>query len=71
MIKRSIQEEKRVGNIYAPNIEAQQYIRQLLTTINGKTTNITIIWGIISPNLQQQTDHSDRKSRKYKPYIMY
>ena len=36
MIKGSIQEEDRtIVNIYAPNIGAPQYIRQILTAIKG------------------------------------
>ena len=39
MIKGSIQEEDiTVVNIYAPNIEAPQYIRQTLTDIKGELT---------------------------------
>ena len=41
MIKGSIQEEDiTVVNIYAPNIEAPQYIRQTLTDIKGELTEI-------------------------------
>ena len=37
MIKGSIQEEdKTIVNIYAPNIGAPQYIRQILTAIKGE-----------------------------------
>ena len=37
MIKGSIQEEDMtIANIYAPNIEAPQYIRQTLTDIKGE-----------------------------------
>ena len=39
MIKGSIQEEDvTIENIYAPNIGASQYIRQMLTAIKGKST---------------------------------
>ena len=39
MIKGSIQEENiTIINIYAPNIGAPQYIRQILTAIKGKST---------------------------------
>ena len=39
MIKGSIQEEDiTITNIYATNIGASQYIRQLLTAINRKST---------------------------------
>ena len=39
MIKGSIQEEDiTIVNIYAPNIGAPQYIRQMLIAIKGKST---------------------------------
>ena len=44
MIKGSIQEEDRaIVNIYAPNIGAPQYIRQLLTAIKEEIDSNTII----------------------------
>ena len=46
MIKGSIQEEDRtIGNTYAPNIRALQYIRQMLTAIKGENDINTIIVG--------------------------
>ena len=46
MIKRSIQEEDiTIINIYAPNIGALQYIRQMLTSMKGEINNNTIIVG--------------------------
>ena len=39
-IKGSIQEDKTIVNIYALNIGAPQYIRQMLTAIRGKSTEI-------------------------------
>ena len=46
MIKGSIQEEDiTVVNIYAPNIGAPQYIRQLLTAIKEEIDSNTIIVG--------------------------
>ena len=46
MIKESIQEEDiTIVNIYAPNIEAPQYIRQTLTGIKGEIDSNTIIVG--------------------------
>ena len=46
MIKRSIQEEDiTIINIYAPNIGAPQYIRQLLTAIKEEiNSNTKIVW---------------------------
>ena len=50
MIKGSIQEEDIIiVNIYAPNIEAPQYIRQTLTDIKGETDSNTIIVGDFTP----------------------
>ena len=44
MNKGSIQEEDiTIINIYAPNIGAPQYIRQMLTTIKGEIDSSTII----------------------------
>ena len=44
MIKGSIQEEdKTIINIYAPNIGAPQYVRQMLTSMKGDINNNTII----------------------------
>ena len=46
MIKESIQEEEiTIINIYAPNIGALQYIRQILTSMKRETNNNTIIVG--------------------------
>ena len=45
MIKGSIQEEDIIVNIYAPNIGAPQYIRQLLTAIKGEINSNTRIVG--------------------------
>ena len=45
MIKGSIQEEDTTINIYAPNIGAPQYVRQMLTSMKGEINNNTIIVG--------------------------
>ena len=46
MIKGSIQEEDiTVINIYAPNIGAPQYVRQMLTNMKGEINSNTIIMG--------------------------
>ena len=42
MIKGSIQEED-IASIYAPNIGAPQYVRQMLTSMTGEINNNTII----------------------------
>ena len=46
MIKGSIQEEDiTIRNMYAPNIGALQYVRQMLTNMKGEINNNTIILG--------------------------
>ena len=46
MIKGSIQEEDiAVINIYAPNIGAPQYVRQMLASMKGGINSNTIIVG--------------------------
>ena len=46
MIQESIQDEDiTIVSIYAPNIEAPQYIRQILTDIKGEIDSNTIIVG--------------------------
>ena len=46
MIKGSIQEEHiTIINIYAPNIGAPQYVRQMLTNVKGEINSNTIIVG--------------------------
>ena len=52
MIKGSIQEEDiTIINIYAPNIRALQYVRQMLTSMKGEINNNTIIAGDFSTPL--------------------
>ena len=50
MIKGSIQEED-ITVIYAPNIEAPQYIRQLLTAIKEEIDSNTVIVGDFNTSL--------------------
>ena len=46
MSKESIQKEDiTIFNIYAPNIGAPQYVRQMLTNMKGEINNNTIIVG--------------------------
>ena len=51
MIKGSIQEDKTIINIYAHNIGALQYVRQMLTSMKGEINNNTIIVGDINTPL--------------------
>ena len=56
MITGSIQEEDTtILNIYAPNIGAPQYIRQMLTAINGEIDSNTIIVGDFNTHFHQWT----------------
>ena len=49
MFKGSIQEEDiTIINIYAPNIKAPQYVRQMLTSMKGEINSNTIIVGDFS-----------------------
>ena len=62
MIKGSIQEEDITNiNIYAPNIGAPQYIKQMLAAIKEEIDSNTIIVGTLTPHLHQWTDYPDRK----------
>ena len=51
MIKGSIKEgDTTIVNIYAPNIEAPQYIRQMLKAIKGEIdSNTNIVGDVITP----------------------
>ena len=51
MIKGSTQEEDiTLINIYAPNIGAPKYIKQILTDIKGESNNNTItVWDVTTP----------------------
>ena len=61
-MKGSIQEEDiTIVNIYAPNIEAPQYIRQTLTDIKGEIDSNTMIVGDFNTHSHQWTDHQNRK----------
>ena len=61
MIKGSIQEEDiTIINIYAPNIGALQYVRQMLTSMKGGINNNTIIVGDFNTPLTP-TDRSTKQ----------
>ena len=65
MIKGSIQEEDiRIVNIYAPNIGAPQYIRQILTPIKGEIDSNTIIVGDFNSPLSPMDRSSRQKINK-------
>ena len=61
MIKGSIQEEDiTIINIYALNIGAPQYVRQMLTCLKGEIKNNTIIVGDFNTPLT----HMDRSTKQ-------
>ena len=65
MSKELIQEENiTIVNIYAPNIGAPQYIRQMLTAIKGETDSNTIIVGDFNTPLSPMNRSSKMKINK-------
>ena len=71
MIKGSIQEEDiTLVNIYAPNIGAPQYIRQMLTAIKGEIDSNTIIVGDFNTPLSPMDRSSKMKISKETQALM-
>ena len=65
MTKGSIKEEDiTIENIYAPNIGAPQYIRQMLTAIKGEINSNTIILGDFNTLLSPMDRSSKMKIKK-------
>ena len=65
MIQGSIQEEDiTIINIYAPNIGAPQYIRQMLTAIKEKINSNTIIVGDFNASVTPMDRSSKQKINK-------
>ena len=70
MIKGSIQEEDiTIINIYAPNIGATQYLRQLLTAIKEEIDSNTKIVGDVDTSLTAMDRSSKQKSNKEKQAV--
>ena len=64
-IKGPIQEEDiSTGNIYAPNIEALQHIRQTVTDIKGEMDSHTIIAGDFNTSFTPMDTSSKQKINK-------
>ena len=62
MIKGSIQQKDiTVVSIYAHNIGAPKYVKQILTDKKREIHSTTIIVGDFNTHLHQWTDHPDRK----------
>ena len=64
MIMGSIQENITIINIYAPNIGAPQYIRQILTAIKGEINSDAIIVGDFNTSLTPMDRSSRQKINK-------
>ena len=64
MIKGSIQEDITIINIYAPNIEAPQYVRQMLTSMKGEIYSHTIIVGDFNTPLTPMNRSTKQKINK-------
>ena len=65
MIKGPIQEEDiTIINIYAPNIGALQYVRQMLTSMKGEINNNTIIVGDFNTPLTSMDRSAKQKIDK-------
>ena len=65
IIKGSIQEENiTIINIYAPNIRALHYVRQMLTSMKGEINNSTIIVGDFNTPLTTMDRSTKQKISK-------
>src|SRR5574337_1076948 len=65
MIKGSVQEEDiTIINIYAPNIGAPQYVRQMLTSMKGEINSDTIIVGDFNIPLKPMERSTKQKINK-------
>ena len=64
MIKGSIQEGITIINIYALNIVALQYVRQMLTSMKGEINNNTIIVGDFNTTLTPMDRSTKQKINK-------
>ena len=65
MIKGSVQEEDvTIINIYAPNIGAPQYVRQMLTSMKGEINSNTIIVGDFNTPLTPMDRSNKQKINK-------
>lgn len=65
MIKESIhQEDTTIGNIYAPNIRAAQYIKQILTDLQAEIDSSALIVGDLNTSLSTMDRSSRQKINK-------
>ena len=65
MIKGSIQEEGiTITNIYAPNIGAPQYVRQMLMSMKGEINNNTTVGDFNTPNTPMDRSTKQKISKE-------
>ena len=65
MFKGSIQEENiTIINIYAPNIGALQYVKQILTNVKGEINSNTVIVGDFNTLLTPMEKSTEMKISK-------
>ena len=64
MIKGPTQEDITIINLYAPNIGAPQYVRQMLTSMKGEINNSTIIVGDFNTPLTTMDRSTKQKNSK-------
>ena len=64
MIKGSIQEDTTIINIYAPNIGAPQFVRQMLTSMKRWINSNTIIVGDFNTPLTTKDRSTEQKINK-------
>ena len=64
VIQGSIQEDITIINIYAPNIGALQYVRQMLISMKGEINNNTIIVGDFNTPLTPMDRSTKQKINK-------
>ena len=65
MIKGSIQEEGiTIVNMYAPNIGAPQYIRQMLTSVKGEVDSNMVIIGDFNTSFSPMERSAEMKINK-------
>ena len=64
MIKGSIQEDITIINIYARNIGALRYVRQMLTNVKGEINSNTIIVGGFNTPLTPMDRSTKQKVKK-------
>ena len=61
------EEDITIINIYAPNIRALHYVRQMLTSMKGEINSNTIILGTLIPHSHLGIDQPNRKlARKHR-----